>query len=171
MTSAAIVSEDIIHGLRTEPASEGARVMAARGALGGVALVAVWLAIAAPADPLRLFLWSLAYSGSTAFPVLLLSIWWKRATAWGAIAGLLAGLMITTAAILLGEAAVWTLPSTLATAIGLPVGVAATIAASLLTAKPSPHSVAMLQEIRVPGGETLYDRERRLQRLKTRPVG
>jgi hypothetical protein len=29
----------------------------------------------------------------------------------------------------------------------------------------------MLQEIRVPGGETLYDRERRLQRLKTRPVG
>ena len=171
MTSAAIVSEDIIHGLRTEPASESARVMAARGALGGVALVAVWLAIAAPADPLRLFLWSLAYSGSTAFPVLLLSIWWKRATAWGAIAGLLAGLMVTTAAILLGEAAVWMLPSTLASAIGLPFGVAATIAVSLLTAKPSPHSVAMLQEIRVPGGETLYDRERRLQRLKTRPVG
>jgi hypothetical protein len=28
----------------------------------------------------------------------------------------------------------------------------------------------MLQEIRVPGGETLYDRELRLQRLKTRPV-
>jgi hypothetical protein len=27
-----------------------------------------------------------------------------------------------------------------------------------------------LQEIRVPGGETLYDRELRLQRLKTRYV-
>jgi cation/acetate symporter len=171
MASAAIVSEDIVHGLRTEPASEAARVLAARGALGGVALVAVWLAIAAPADPLRLFLWSLAYSGSTAFPVLLLSIWWKRATAWGAIAGLLAGLAVTTAAVLLGESGVWSLPSVLASALGLPFGVAAAIGASVLTAKPSQHSITLLQEIRVPGGETLYDRELRLQRLKTRPVG
>jgi cation/acetate symporter len=171
MASAAIISEDIVHGLRAEPASEAARVLAARGALGGVALVAVWLAIAASADPLRLFLWSLAYSGSAVFPVLLLSIWWKRTTAWGAIAGLLAGLATTTAAILLGEAGVWSLPSVLAGAIGLPIGVAATIGASLLTPPPSPQVVAMLQEIRVPGGETLYDRELRLQRLKTRPVG
>jgi cation/acetate symporter len=170
MASAAIVSEDIVHGLRADPASERARVLAARAALGGIALVAVWIAIAAPADPLRLFLWSLAYSGSTAFPVLLLSIWWKRITAWGAIAGLLAGLAATTAAILLGEAAVWTLPSVLAGAVGLPCGLAAAIATSLLTPPPSQHSIAMLQEIRVPGGETLYDRELRLQRLKTRPV-
>jgi cation/acetate symporter len=170
LASAAIVSEDVVHGLRAEPASETARVLAARGALGGIALVAVWLAIAAPADPLRLFLWSLAYSGSAVFPVLLLSIWWKRTTAWGAIAGLIAGLVATTAAILLSEAGVWTLPSVLAGAIGLPIGMAATIATSMLTPQPSQHIVAMLQEIRVPGGETLYDRELRLQRLKTRPV-
>jgi cation/acetate symporter len=135
-----------------------------------VALVAVWLAIAAPADPLRLFLWSLAYSASAVFPVLLLSIWWKGTTAWGAIAGLLAGLSVTTAAILFGEAEVWTLPSTLAGAIGMPAGVVATIVTSMFTLKPSPHIVARLQELRVPGGETLYDRELRLQRLKTRPV-
>jgi cation/acetate symporter len=104
------------------------------------------------------------------FPVVLLSIWWKRTTAWGAIAGLIAGLVATTAAILLGEGGVWTLPSVLAGAIGLPVGTAATIAASMLTPQPSRHIVAMLQEIRVPGGETLYDRKLRLQRLKTRPV-
>jgi cation/acetate symporter len=171
MASAAIVSEDIVHGLRAEPATETARVLAARGALGGVALVAVWLAIAAPADPLRLFLWSLAYSGSAVFPVLLLSIWWKRITAWGAIAGLLAGLAATTAAILLGEAGVWMLPSVLGGAVGLPIGTAATVATSMLTPQPSRHIVATLQEIRVPGGETLYDRELRLQRLKTRPVG
>jgi cation/acetate symporter len=170
MASAAIVSEDIIHGLRAEQASETARVLAARGALGGVALVAVWLAIAAPADPLRLFMWSLAYSGSAVFPVLLISIWWKRATAGGAIAGLIAGLAATTAAILLGEASAWTLPSVLAGAVGLPVGAAASIATSLLSHPPSQQIVAMLQEIRVPGGETLYDRELRLQRLKTRPV-
>jgi cation/acetate symporter len=170
MASAAIVSEDIVHGLRAEPASETARVVAARAAVGGIALVAVWLAIAAPADPLRLFLWSLAYSGSAVFPVLLLSIWWKRTTAWGAIAGLIAGLAATTAAILLGEAGVWTLPGVLAGAVGLPTGTAAAIATSMLTPQPGQHVVAMLQEIRVPGGETLHDRELRLQRLKTRPV-
>jgi cation/acetate symporter len=171
IASATIVSEDIVHGLRSEPASEAARILAARGAVGGVALVALWLAIAAPADPLRLFLWSLAYSGSAAFPVLVLSIWWKRTTAWGATAGLLAGLAATTAAILLGESGTWALPSVLAGAIGLPIGVAATIATSMLTPHPSRQTIAMLQEIRVPGGETLYDRELRLQRLKTRPVG
>jgi cation/acetate symporter len=171
MASAATVSEDIVHGLRAGPESEASRILAARGALGGVALVATWLAIAAPADPLRLFLWSLAYSGSAVFPVLLLSIWWKRTTAWGAIAGLLAGLAATTAAILLGEAGAWALPSVLASAVGLPVGVAATIGASTLTPQPGRHIIDILQEIRVPGGETLYDRELRLQRLKTRPVG
>lgn len=168
--SAAIVAEDGIHGVRAEPASDAARVLAARMALGGVALVAVWLAIAAPADPLRLFLWSLAYSASAVFPVLLLSIWWKRTTAWGAIAGLLGGLAATTLAILLGEAEAWPLPSVLAATVGLPVGVAAVIGTSLLTPQPSSHIVGILQEMRVPGGETLYDRDLRLQRLKTRKV-
>jgi cation/acetate symporter len=112
----------------------------------------------------------LCYSAATVFPVLLLSIWWKHCTAWGAVAGLLAGLVVTTAAILLGEAQVWALPSVLAGALGLPVGAAVTVGASMVTPKPSRHIMDILQEIRVPGGETLYDRELRLQRLKTRPV-
>jgi hypothetical protein len=40
----------------------------------------------------------------------------------------------------------------------------------MLTAKPSRNVANVLQEIRVPGGETLYDRELRLQRLKSRSV-
>ncbi|HEX5999085.1 MAG TPA: sodium:solute symporter [Hyphomicrobiaceae bacterium] len=170
MTSAAMVSEDIVHGLRAEPVADATRITAARIALGGVTLVTVWIAAVAPADPLRLFLWSLCYSAACVFPVLLLSIWWKRCTAWGAIAGLLAGLAATTAAILLGESGTWALPSVLAGAVGLPISVAATIGTSVLTPRPSRHVIDILQEIRVPGGETLYDRELRLQRLKTRPV-
>ena len=38
-------------------------------------------------DPLELLLWSLALSGSSVFPVLVLSIWWKRTNVWGAMAG------------------------------------------------------------------------------------
>jgi cation/acetate symporter len=159
-----------VHGLQAEPASDRARIGVARVALAGAAVVTGWLAVAAPADPLKLFLWSLTFSASSAFPVLVLSIWWKRTTSWGAIAGLLTGLAVAALAILLGEAGAWTLPSVLAGAIGLPAGLAAAMATSLLTPQPSRAVVNTLQEIRVPGGETLYDRELRLQRLKTRSV-
>jgi cation/acetate symporter len=170
LAGATILSEDIVHGLRAEPAADGARIGASRIAAAGIAFVTGWLAIAAPADPLKLFLWSLSFSASALFPVLVLSIWWKRMTSWGAMAGMLAGLAAATVAVLLGEARVWALPSVLAGAVGLPAGLAATIIASVLTPQPSRTVVNILQEIRVPGGETLYDRELRLQRLKTRSV-
>ncbi|MBO0766473.1 MAG: sodium:solute symporter, partial [Hyphomicrobiaceae bacterium] len=169
LAGATIFSEDIVHGLQAEPASGRARVGAARWALAGAAVVTGGLA-AVPADPLKLFLWSLSFSASSAFPVLVLSVWWKRTTSWGAMAGLLTGLAVAALAILLGEAGAWTLPSVLAGAIGLPAGLAAAMATSLMTPQPSSTVVTTLQEIRVPGGETLYDRELRLQRLRTRTV-
>jgi cation/acetate symporter len=170
LAGAAVLSEDIVHGLQAEPPSDRARLGVTRVTLAGIALVTAWLAVAAPADPLRLFLWSLTFSASVSFPVLILSVWWKRTTAWGAMAGMLTGLVVATLAILLGEAGAWSLPSVLAGAVGLPAGLAAAIAASVVTPEPSRNVINILQEIRVPGGETLYDRELRLQRLKTRSV-
>jgi cation/acetate symporter len=170
LAGAGILSEDIVHGLRAEPASDGGRIGTARAALAGLAIVAGWLAVAAPADPLKLFLWSLTFSASAVFPVLILSVWWKRTTALGAIAGMLIGLGVAVTSILLGEAGAWALPGVLAGAVGLPAGFAAAIAVSILSPKPGANVVNILQEIRVPGGETLYDREVRLQRLKTRTV-
>jgi cation/acetate symporter len=170
LAGATVLAEDIVHGLQAEPASDRARIGVARAALAGVAVVTGWLAVAAPADPLKLFLWSLTFSASSAFPVLVLSVWWKRITAWGAVFGLLTGLTVAALAVLLGEAGAWALPSVLAGAIGLPAGLAAAMVASVLTPGPSRTVIDTLQEIRVPGGETLYDRELRLQRLKTRSV-
>jgi cation/acetate symporter len=83
---------------------------------------------------------------------------------------MLAGLAVAVTGILLGEAGAWALPGALAGAVGLPAGFAAAIAASILSPKPSRSVINVLEEIRVPGGETLYDRELRLQRLKTRTV-
>ena len=88
---AAILSEDVVHGLPNETVPDSARIGTARIALLGAAFVTAWLAIAAPADPLQLFLWSLTFSASASFPVLLLAIWWKRANAWGALAGMTTG--------------------------------------------------------------------------------
>ncbi len=165
--AAAILSEDVVHGLQPDTAPEGARIATARIALLGAAFVTVWLAIAAPADPLKLFLWSLSFSASAAFPVLVLSVWWKRINAWGAMMGMLAGLAAAALAILLGEAGAWPLPGTLAGAVGLPVGTVAAMVASLLTPVPGKSVLDSMNEMRVPGGETLYDREVRLLRLKS----
>jgi cation/acetate symporter len=163
-----LLSEDVVHGLRAEVPPDGTRVGSARVAVIAVAAVTGWLGAAAPADPLKLFLWSLSFSAAAAFPVLLLSVWWRRTNAWGAAAGLLAGLTVTALAIFLSESGAWALPSVLAGALGLPAGMAAAIIASVLTPAPSRHIVNILQEIRVPGGETLYDREQRLLRLRSR---
>jgi cation/acetate symporter len=70
--------------------------------------------------------------------------------------------------VLLSETGAITLPSVLAAAVGLPLAIAATIGVSLMTPAPGRQVLDMLRDVRVPGGETLYDREMRLQRLKNR---
>jgi cation/acetate symporter len=167
VTTAAILSEDVVHGLQPDVAADSARLGTTRVSLLGAAFVTAWLAVAAPVDPLKLFLWSLNFSASAAFPVLVLSVWWKRLNAWGAMVGMIAGLSAAALAILLGEAGAWPLPGVLAAVLGLPAGAAAAMAASLLAPRPSQGVVDSVHEMRVPGGETLYDREVRLKRLKS----
>jgi cation/acetate symporter len=165
---AGILAEDIVYGLPDETAPESARIGAARVALLGAAFVTTWLAIAAPADPLQLFLWSLTLSASTSFPVLLLAIWVKRTNAWGALAGMITGFVVTVFMMLLSETGAIGLPSALAAAVGLPLAFAAALGATRLTPAPGRNALDIVREIRVPGGETLYDRELRLLRLKNR---
>jgi len=165
---AGILAEDIVYGLPDETAPESARIGTARVAMLGAAFVTTWLAIAAPADPLQLFLWSLTLGASTSFPVLLLAIWVKRTNAWGALAGMITGFVVTVFMMLLSETGAIGLPSALAGAVGLPLAFAAAFGATRLTPAPGRNALDIVREVRVPGGETLYDRELRLLRLKNR---
>ena len=165
---AAILAEDIVYGLPDETAPEAARIGTARVAMLGAAFVTTWLAIAAPADPLQLFLWSLTLSASTSFPVLLLAIWVKRTNAWGALVSMITGFAVTAFMMLLSETGAIGLPSALAGAVGLPLAFAAALGAARLTPAPGRNALDIVREVRVPGGETLYDRELRLLRLKNR---
>jgi len=166
---AAIVAEDVVHGLPGDAAPDGTRVATARVALLGTGVVTLLLAIAAPGDPLQLLLWGVTLSASASFPVLLLAIWWKRINAWGSVAGMVTGLVATAFLILLSETGAIGLPSALAGAIGLPLALAAAVAASMATPIPGRNALDIVRDVRVPGGETLYDREMRLSRLKNRP--
>jgi len=60
------------------------------------------------------------------------------------------------------------LPSALAGALGLPCAMLVTIVGSLLAPAAGLNVLEQLREMRMPGGETVYDREMRLLRLKNR---
>jgi cation/acetate symporter len=168
MTIAAIVAEDVIHGLTGDTAVDTQRVTTARVALIGAAFVSIWLAIAVPADPLQLFVWSLTFAAAVSFPVLVLAIWVERTNQWGALASMVTGFVVTALAMLLAETGAIGLPSALAGAIGLPLALCAGILASELTPAPGRNALDLVSDMRVPGGETLYDRETRLLRLRSR---
>jgi cation/acetate symporter len=168
VTLANVLAEDVVNGLSWDPLPREMRLLVARIAIVGVAVFGGVITLMAPTDPMRLLLWSLAITGSTLFPVLVLSIWWKRMNAFGAIAGLVCGFAVAVLIILAGEASLLGLDGALAGLFGLPAGAIAALLASVATPGPSRSMLELVREIRIPGGEVIYDREMRLLRLKNR---
>jgi cation/acetate symporter len=161
-----VIAEDVINGLSWEPLPSEPRVWVARIAFGVVAILGGSMALVAPTDALSLLLTCLALTGSTLFPVLALSIWWKRMNAFGAMAGLASGFGVAVVTMLAGSAI--GLDGALAGLLGIPASVLGTILASLATPAPTRSVLELVREMRVPGGEVIYDREMRLLRLKNR---
>ncbi len=161
-----ILSEDILFGRTWDPPHGAYRIHAGRGGIALAAAAGVLAAAFVTTDPLRVVLCALAISGSALFPVLLLSIWWKRMNAFGAMAGVLTGALVAAFAIAGGQGPDATLSSALASIVGIPAAFAAVFAVTFATPPPSRHVLELVRDLRVPGGEILYDREMRTQRLK-----
>ncbi len=158
-----IIGDDVINGPANWRATDAHRVMVCRVAILASAGLVGLGAVLARGDPLVLLLYAFAISGSALFPVLALSIWWKRITAAGAIAGLSAGLVGALIAVL-ADLGTLGLHGLLAPAVGLPMAVIATLAVSYLTPVPGRHILEIVRDLRIPGGETIYDRELRQAR-------
>ncbi len=165
MTVGATISEDVVTGLRNAPLPARQRIFVSRLAIALTAAIAGLLA-QIPADPLELALWSLTLTAATGFPVLVLSVLWKRMNAWGAIAGLIAGLLATAATLLLGELGSIALKGPAAALLGLPAALVAIALVTRLSSPPDRHILELVRDMRVPGGESLIDRRERLARLK-----
>jgi cation/acetate symporter len=161
-----ILSEDLAFGGTWDPPHGPVRLHAARGGIVIAAASGILLAAYVTTDPLLLVLSALAIGGSALFPVLVLSIWWKRMNAFGAMAGLLTGFFVAVLVIAGGQADTAAIPGALAAVVGVPAATAAIIAVTYATPPPRRHVLELVRDIRVPGGEILYDREMRTQRLK-----
>lgn len=160
------IGEDVVYGLTWEAPETAARLHASRAGIGIALAISALTASTVTADPFRLAYFALAYSGATLFPVLVLSIWWKRLSAFGALAGMTTGFAIVTLAIIGAEGGFLNVDPILLAASGIPACALAAIGVSYATPMPGKHVLELVRDLRVPGGEILYDREMRLQRQK-----
>ncbi|MGI9422539.1 MAG: solute symporter family protein [Hyphomicrobiaceae bacterium] len=163
---ATMISEDIIQGIQPAALHETTRLTISRVLIAVMVLVGFLFARLIDTDVLQLLLWALSLSAATAFPILMMSLWWRRITAQAALAGIVAGFATSIAAVLSGDLWLVPLPREL---IGL-TGLVPTIGIATLVTMFGPsaprHLRDALRDIRIPGGETIFDREQRLQRLR-----
>ena len=161
---AAALSNDIVYPFN-RTATPARRLFIARIAMVGFAIAAYSIASQGELDPFRVMLWSISLCAGSFFAPLALAIWWRGLTVFGAILGMVAGFASTAAYIVLttGGAGEWFGVDTLtAGLIGLPLSVGAAIAGSLLLPKPQMPAQNIIDEMRIPGGETVHGRLTRL---------
>jgi cation/acetate symporter len=160
-----MLAEDIVHGIHRDAPADSLRVLSARLAVPVAAAAGLTLSWV-PADPLNLALWGLMLSAATGFPVLVLSVLWKRMNGWGATVGLLTGFGLAIVILLGGEMAASESALPIAAAIGMVASTVAAMIASKMSAMPSREVLELVRDMRTPGGETIYDRELRIAKLK-----
>ncbi len=89
------LSHDIYYKMIDPNAATSRRLVAARILLVAVAVLAAYTASTRPADILSMVAWAFSLAAAGNFPALVLGVWWKRATATGAVCGIIAGFGIT----------------------------------------------------------------------------
>ncbi|MFV2091877.1 MAG: VC_2705 family sodium/solute symporter [Hyphomicrobiales bacterium] len=163
-------SHDLYYRLVQPSSSTAKRLVLARIALIGVASGTAWLAINRSMDILPLIGWSLSLAAAGNFAVLVLAIWWKRCTRWGAIAGMVSGFGLTLAYLygvrFLDWQPVQGLGELSAGLIGVAAGFVVAIGVSYLTPAPSRETAEFVDDIRVPRGQSFMERERAAERIR-----
>ncbi len=165
-----MISEDLFHGGRREAPDDRLRLWSARvavGVAGGMGVTVAWMV----SDPLAVALAAFAISASTIFPVLVLSILWRKVSRTGAVAGMLTGGVVTVGLMVMSLTGVIGGAPLLAAAIGGPANVLVIVLLSQAAPLTSRRSLEVVRDIRVPGGEAIYDREMRLLRRKRATPG
>ncbi len=102
--------------------------------------------------------WAFCFANSGLFFPLVLGIWWKRANAAGAIAGMICGFAAGTIYLVYlrnGGDAILGLDHLRFGIIGMPVSLIAMVVVSLMTPEPDAETQKMVDEVRYPGGDTI----------------
>jgi cation/acetate symporter len=161
LTIANALSHDLYYKMIDPTASTKKRVTISKALLVVVAIIAAWVTSLKPGDILFLVGAAFSLAASAFFPPLVLGVFWKRATKWGAITGMLAGLGVCMYYMLrtypfftnmgVPKMDLWFgLNPISAGVFGLPVGLATIVIVSLLTPEPDRETQELVEHVRFP---------------------
>jgi cation/acetate symporter len=165
VSMANVFSNDIYYPLVNRTASPSRRLLVARLSMIGLGIVALWLANRSGFDPLRMVIWAFSICAGSFFAVLALSVWWRGLTGFGAAVGMMSGFGATAAYILLtasGGYPWFGVDGMAAGMLGVPVSLLGAFTGSLLSPRPDQSALDLIDEMRVPSGETIHSRLLRL---------
>ncbi|MFN7252501.1 MAG: sodium:solute symporter family protein [Anaerobacillus sp.] len=170
ITISSSFAHDIYYRLMRPDASDAKRLKAGRLAIVLSTVVAGIVALDPPGVITQIVAWAFSLAAGTFFPVLLLGVWWKRANAQGAIAGMLSGLLVTITYIILAKngITIFGLLDTAAGVFGVPVNLIVMYTVSKLTAAPPQHLQDECIDLRYPEQMTYKDGEVWLDDASTR---
>jgi cation/acetate symporter len=165
LTIANALGHDLYYKMIAPTAPTARRVMVSKVLLLVVAVIAAWVTSHKPGNILFLVGAAFSFAASAFFPALVLGIFWKRATKWGAIAGMAAGLgvcmyyMFTTYPFFrdvfgitrpVAEYTWFGMAPISAGVFGVPVGLATIWIVSLLSRAPEPAVQNLVDHVRYP---------------------
>jgi cation/acetate symporter len=150
----AAVGHDLFYKAIKKDATEGQRLLAGRIGVALAILAAGYFGVNPPGFVGQVVAFAFGLAAASFFPAIVLGIFWKRANAPGAIAGLVTGLTFTAAymiATIYGGMEPWfgISPEAIG-AVGMAINFIVTIAVSSVTKEPSPEIQALVEEVRHP---------------------
>jgi cation/acetate symporter len=162
LTIANALSHDLYYKMINPNASPGLRITVSKFLLLGVAIVAAYVTSLKPGNILFLVGAAFSIAASAFFPALVMGIFWKRASKWGAIAGIVAGLgvcmyyMSRTYPFFIQSFGTtpmdkwFGLEPISAGVFGVPIGIITIFVVSLLTPAPSKEVQELVDHVRYP---------------------
>ena len=152
------LSHDVYYKIINPKAETAKRLIVARILLVLIGFAGATIAALEIQGILGSVIWAFDFAMSGLFFPLVLGVWWKRANAQGAVAGMLLGLAAGTAYLIWvrsGGAGFWGVTQLTFGIVGSLVSLVAMVVVSLITKAPDAATQRMVDEVRIPSGRTV----------------
>ncbi len=157
---AAAISHDLVKSIAKKDISEKGELIWARASAGGAVVIAGYFGIHPPGFVAQVVAFAFGLAASSFFPVIIMGIFWKRATKEGAMLGMLSGIAFTAAYIIYfkfvnpgaNNASNWLWgisPEGIGT-IGMCINFIVMFVISMVTKEPPQQVQEMVQNLRYP---------------------
>ena len=156
------LSHDLYYKIIDPKAETAKRLIVARVLLVIIGFAGATIAAMKIQGILGSVIWAFDFAMSGLFFPLVLGVWWKRANAQGAVAGMLLGLASGTAYLVwvrTGGAGFWGITQLTFGIVGSLVSLVSMVVVSLLTPAPDAKTMAMIDEVRIPSGKTVLGKQ------------